>query len=109
MLDAIILDKVIGFHPDLHPTPTPAGKPPTLVLPVCRLHLDIDALEQIFVGATPIQAIESPVSGARCVVFGGGDASGEGFGSLTPPFGMPPLLRRGFWGVMGLSDWREMY
>jgi len=31
------------------------------------------------------------------VVYGGGDASGEGFGSLTRPLGMPPLFRGGFW------------
>jgi len=100
---AAVFDDVIGLPPDLSPTPIRADSPPPLVMPVPRLHSDIDALDKIFAGDTPIQAIERPVSGARCVVFGGGDASGEGFGSLTSPFGMPPLLRRGFWGVLGSS------
>ena len=98
----------IGLPPAPPPTSTRADSPPPLVMPVPRLHSDIDALDKIFAGDTPIQAIERPVSGACCVVFGGGDASGEGFGSLTSPFGMPPLLRRGFWGVLGSSNWREM-
>jgi hypothetical protein len=36
--------------------------------------LDIDVLDKIFAGVTPIQAIKRPLSGARCIVFGGGDA-----------------------------------
>jgi len=31
------------------------------------------------------------------VVYGGGDTSGEGLGSLTRPLGMSPLFRGGFW------------
>jgi hypothetical protein len=86
-----------------------AVDPPKLVTAVPRLHSDMDALCKIFAGNTPIQSIERPVSGARCVVFGGGDASGEGFGSLTSPLGMPPLLRRGFWDdISESSNWREM-
>jgi hypothetical protein len=68
----------------------------------------LDALEQIFMGLTPTQVIERPVAGAHSLAFGGGDASGEGYGSLISPLGMPPLLRRGFWGVSGSSNWREM-
>jgi hypothetical protein len=50
----------------------PGDNPPALVESVPRLHSDMNALERIFSGDTPIQAIERPVSGARCVVFGGG-------------------------------------
>lgn len=93
MFEALLLDEVIGLHPDARPTPANDGNPPALVFPVAHLYSDIDALGKIFAGETPIQAIERPVSGARCVVFGSGDASGEGFGSLTTsPFGMLPLL-----------------
>jgi hypothetical protein len=67
----------------------------------------MDALDKIFTGNTPIQVIERPVSGAGCVIFGGGDASREGFGSLTSPMGMPPFLHHGFWGVLGSSNWHE--
>ena len=43
------------------------------------------------------------------MVFGGGDASGEGFGSKIAPFGVAPLIRRGFWGPLSKSsNWREM-
>jgi hypothetical protein len=105
---AAALDDAVGSPLDLLLTPTPVDTPPTLVTAVPRLHSDIDALDKIFAGDTPFQTIERPVSGARCVVFGGGDASGEGFGSLTSPFGMLPLLRQGFWGVLGSSNWREM-
>jgi hypothetical protein len=94
---------VAGFEDKTGPRSACADSPPPLVMPVPRLHSDIDALDKIFSGD-----IERPVSGACCVVFGGGDASGEGFGSLTSPLGMPPLLRRGFWGVLGTSHWREM-
>jgi hypothetical protein len=53
----------------------------------------------------PIQAIECLVSSARCIIFGCGDASAEGIGSLTSSFGMLPLLCKGFWGVLGSSNW----
>ena len=109
LLNAFVLDETIGDHHGLHPSHLFGSELPVLVLPVLRLFSDINALEQIFAGETSIQAIEHPVSGAPCVVFGGGDAPGEGLaGSLTSPFGMPPLLRRGFWGVNGSSNWREM-
>ena len=88
--------------------PRPCEGVPKTVAMVPRLQSDMDALEQIFMGATPIQVIERPVAGARCLAFGGGDASGEGFGSLISPLDMPPLLRRGFWDVIGSSNWREM-
>jgi hypothetical protein len=69
----------------------------------------MDALEKIFMGDAPIQVIERPVlARARCLAFGGGDASGEGFGSLVSPLGMLPLLRQGFWHVTGSSNRREM-
>jgi hypothetical protein len=105
---AAALDDVVGSPLDLLLTPALVDAPPMLVTAVPRLHLDFDALDKIFAGDTPIQAIKRPVSGACCVVFGGGDASGEGFGSLTSPFGMLPLLRQGFWGVLGSSNWQEM-
>jgi hypothetical protein len=68
----------------------------------------MDALAKIFSGDTPIQSLVRPVSGARSVAIGGGDASGEGFGSLISPLGMQPLVRRGFWECTGTSNWREM-
>jgi hypothetical protein len=65
------------FLPPPFPNSGSAEDPPKLVLAVPQLHSDMDALCKIFAGSTPIQSIERPVSGARCVVFGGGDASGE--------------------------------
>ena len=70
---------------------------PRLVYAVPRLLRDVQALGYMFEGDTPIQVIERPVCGSKCVVYGGGDASGEGFGSCTTPLGLPPLIRRGFW------------
>ena len=92
----------------LDPSPAISGIPPKTVGTVPRLQSDMDALEKIFSGDTPIQSIERPVSGARSVAFGGGDASGEGFGSLLSPLGMEPLMRRGFWVCNESSNWREM-
>jgi hypothetical protein len=94
--------------PDANPLQGADKDPPETVASVPRLQSDMNALEKIFMGDTPIQVIERPVSGARSLAFGGGDASGEGFGSLISPLGMPPLLRRGFWNVTGSSNWREM-
>jgi len=70
---------------------------PSVVKPVPRLMGDVEALLRFFEGETPIQVIIRPVRGAVSVVYGGGDASGEGFGSLIVPSNMPPLLREGFW------------
>jgi hypothetical protein len=82
--------------------------PPKTVASVPHLQLDMNALEKILMGDTPIQVIERPISGARSLAFGGGDASGEGFGSLISPLDMPPLLCRGSWDVTGSSNWCEM-
>jgi hypothetical protein len=82
--------------------------PPETVASVPRLQSDMNALEKIFMGDTPIQVIEHPVAGAHSLAFGGSDASGEGFGSLVSPLGMLPLLHRGFWYVTGSLNWREM-
>ena len=46
-----------------------------------RLVRDVLALSRIFRGDTPFQVIERPVAGIHCVFYGGGDASGEGFGA----------------------------
>jgi hypothetical protein len=101
--------QVAAFLGDSITSSLPSDNPPKTVTAVPRLHSDIDALAKFFAGDTPIQVIERPVSGTRCVVFGGGDASGEGFGSLTSPLGMAPLLRRGFWNCLEeSSNWREM-
>ena len=94
--------------PDANPLQGADKDPPETVASVPCLQLDMNALEKIFMGDTPIQVIERPVSGARSLAFGGGDASGEGFGSLISPLDMPPLLRQGFWNVTGSSNWREM-
>jgi hypothetical protein len=94
--------------PVLNPSPAMSGVPPKTVGTVPRLQSDMDALEKIFSGNTPIQSIERPVSGARSVAFGGGDASREGFGSLVSPLGVEPLMRRGFWVCNESSNWREM-
>ena len=82
---------------DDEPQPGTGEDPPTNITPVPRLALDIAALLKLFEGATPIQEIVRPVRGATCVLYGRGDASGEGFGSQTTPLGMPPLVRKGFW------------
>jgi hypothetical protein len=94
--------------PALNPSPALFEIPPKTVAAVPRLQSDMDALEKIFSGDTPIQSIERPVSGARSVAFGGGDASGEGFGSLLSPLGMEPLMHWGFWVCNESSNWREM-
>ena len=65
---------------------------PMVVMGVSQLGHDVAALLCFFKGETPVQVVERPVSGASCMVYGGGDASGEGFGTLTTPLGMPPLL-----------------
>jgi hypothetical protein len=70
-------------------------EPPT-VQTVPRMHHDLQALCRLFVGNVPIQCITRPVMGAKCVCYGGGDASGEGFGSLLAPSHMPSLFRTSF-------------
>jgi hypothetical protein len=95
--------------PDAYPLQGADKNPPETVALVPRLQSDMNALENIFMGDTPIQVIEHPVLGAWSLAFGGGDALGEeGFGSLISPLGMPPLLSQGFWNVTGSSNWREM-
>jgi hypothetical protein len=81
--DEKLLD--LATPPDLSRSRLNDTDPPKLVLAVPRLQSDMDALEKIFAGATPIQVIERPVAGALAVAFGGGDALGEGFGSLISP------------------------
>lgn len=70
---------------------------PEFVEPVPRLARDVASLRRLFHGPVPLQVIARPAKGARCVCYGGGDASGEGFGSLMSPLSMPPLFRTGFW------------
>jgi len=70
-------------------------KVPTGVKLVLRLQQDVTVLQCLFASNAPIQMLERPVNGPTCMVYSGGDVSGEGFGSLTTPLGMPPpLLRR---------------
>jgi hypothetical protein len=86
--------------------------PPPLVSPVPRLVDDVAAMQQFFQGSTPMQLILRPVRGCLLVVYGGGDASGEGFGSLLSPLGMPPLYQMGFWSSEiseKSSNWREFH
>jgi len=70
-----------------------------LVYPVTWLTSDVHGLLWFFKGEMPIQALVHPISGATCIVYSGGDASCEGFGSQTTctPLGMPPLMQSGFW------------
>jgi hypothetical protein len=65
--------------------------PPTITK-IPRLAQDVRALGQFFDPPTPVQVIVRPVAGACYVVYGAGDASGEGFGSKIHPLGMQPLL-----------------
>jgi hypothetical protein len=68
--------------PNANPLQGADKDPPETVASVPRLQSDMNALEKIFMGDTPIQVIKHPVLGAWSLAFGGGDASGEGFGSL---------------------------
>ena len=88
---ALELDDLSQSETDDEPQPGTGEDPPTNVTPVPRLALDIAASLELFEGATPTQEIVRPVRGATCVLHGGGDASGEGFGSQTTPLGMPPF------------------
>jgi hypothetical protein len=83
--------------------------PPTITK-IPRLCQDVRALNKFFDPPTPVQVIVRPVAGACYVVYGAGDASGEGFGSKIHPLGMQPLLRHGFWCTEDseqTSNWRE--
>jgi hypothetical protein len=72
-------------------------EPPT-VSPVPRLIHDVNALMKIFEADTPAQQLLlRPANGAYLVVYGGGDASGKGFGSIVSPLGMRSLFKMGFW------------
>jgi hypothetical protein len=85
--------------------------PPTWVKAVPRLWEDIRILQLFFDPPTPLQVIVCPVEGASFVAYGGGDASGEGFGGQMSPLGLKPLLRRGFWCASdseNSSNWREL-
>jgi hypothetical protein len=85
--------------------------PPPLIQPVPRLKEDVRVLQLFFNSPTPVQIIVRPVCGASLVAYGGGDASGEGFGGQMQPLGMQPLLRRGFWCPVDSnesSNWREL-
>jgi hypothetical protein len=96
---------------DLQPVVEPILEAPAVVEPVPRLMEDVRILSMFFEPPTPIQVISRPVEGASMVVYGGGDASGEGFGGQITPAGDVPLLRRGFWGSQGpgeSSNWREL-
>ena len=65
-----------------------------------RLVRDVMALSRIFRGDTPFQVIERPVAGVHCVFYGGGDASGEGFGAkLSQASNLVGSARtvQGFW------------
>ncbi len=84
-------------------------EPPT-VSAVPRLEHDVKALTKNFQHDTPAQLLLRPARGAFSVVYGGGDASGEGFGSLVSPLGMEPLFNMGFWcseSSEHSSNWRE--
>jgi len=76
---------------------TDPEKPPAYVQPVPQLCRDITAMQTLLCSETPLQVILHPVWGACSVVYGGGDASGEGFGSITFAQGLPPLMWKGFW------------
>ena len=86
-------------------------QPPPMIKPVPRLEDDVKALLIFFQGGTPLQVLPRPVAGASFVAYGGGDASGEGYGGQLQPLGMKPLLRRGFWcpsAAEESSNWREL-
>lgn len=83
---------------------------PHTVSPVPRLIHDVSALLKIFEADTPAQLLVRPANGAYSVVYGGGDASGEGFGSIVSPLGMRSLFKMGFWcseASENSSNWRE--
>lgn len=87
--------------------------PPEFVKPVPRLRRDLEALNAFFDHPTPVQVIVRPVGGAYFVSYGGGDASGEGFGSRIARqiAGLQPSLRQGFWCTEASeqsSNWREL-
>ena len=84
---------------------------PPLIVPVPRLKEDVRILIRFFQPSIPVQIIVRPVEGSMFVAYGGGDASGEGFGAQIQPLGMKPLLRRGFWSggdSEHSSNWREL-
>jgi len=84
---------------------------PDYVEPVPRLREDVRILRIFFSPPSPVQVIARPVEGSSLVVYGGGDASGEGFGGQLRQKGMRPLLRRGFWcpaDADNSSNWREL-
>ena len=112
-LEAALEDLHSGVRPDLT-LPNTRRKdddaPPT-VKPVPRLGFDVKALKAFLEPETPLQVIVRPVQGACYVVYGAGDASGEGFGSSLKPMGMDPLIRHGFWCTEQSeesSNWREL-
>ena len=96
---------------EAYPEAVGASKPPAMIRPVSRLREDVRILQLFFNAPTPVQVIVRPVSGSIFVAYGGGDASGEGFGGQILPIGMKPLLRRGFWCPSDSnesSNWREL-
>lgn len=86
-------------------------EPPTVHL-VPRMKQDIEALGQIFAGDTPAQLLLRPVQGATSIAYGGGDASGEGYGAWVLSLGMKPLFKMGFWcseASEKSSNWQEFH
>ena len=84
---------------------------PPMIIPVPRLQEDVEALLTLFDPPTPVQIIARPVQGSCLVAYGGGDASGEGFGGQIKPIGDKARLRRGFWCPAKAdesSNWREL-
>jgi hypothetical protein len=83
---------------------------PPIVSPVPRLIHDVRALMKIFEADTPAQLLLRPANGAYSVVYGGGNASGEGFGLIISPLGMKSLFKMGFWCLEASensSNWRK--
>lgn len=75
---------------------------------VPRLYDDVNALLLFFPPTTPVQIIARPVQGSCLVAYGGGDASGEGFGGQIQPL---DRIRCGFWCPAKSdesSNWREL-
>jgi len=64
--------------------------PPGVVHPVPRLHRDSTHLNGSSLVSLRYKYLSNLLMAPLSVVYGRGDASGEGFGSLTRPLGMPP-------------------
>jgi hypothetical protein len=103
-------DLSLGSIQEINAVPS-LNDPPSMVKAAPRLKEDVRILRMFFDPPSPVQVLVRPVQGSSFVAYGGGDASGEGFGGEMLPLGMKPLLRRGFWckaDAENSSNWREL-